>query len=128
MSTIFKTWLNWPEEGPDTEVNNEPSETQPDMVMSLNELLERARGGREVPTFNPQWDEDEDDFTPDPRTLDFVDFDTALEQNKNNIDELKEKAEGLKKKRTASSPKQQSDEGATSEAEGSQADQSASAK
>lgn len=122
MSTLFKTWLNWPEEGPDTEVNNDPSETQPDMVMSLHELLDRARGGREVPTFNPQYDEDEDDFTPDPRTLDLVDFDTALEHNKANIDELKEKAEGLKKKTKSSSPKQQSDEGATSEAEGSQAD------
>lgn len=122
MSTLFKTWLNWLEEGPDTEVNNLPSETQPDMVMSLGELLDRARGGREVPTFSPQYDEDEDDFTPDPRTLDLVDFDTALEHNKANIDELKEKAESLKKKRTASSPKQQSDEGATSEAEGSQAD------
>lgn len=122
MSTLFKTWLNWPEEGPDTEVNNDPSETQPDMVMSLHELLDRARGGREVPTFNPQYDEDEDDFTPDPRTLDLVDFDSALEQNMSNINELKEKAESLKKKPKVSSPKQQSDEGATSEAEGSQAD------
>ena len=120
--TIFNTWLNWQETGPDEEVNTLPSETQPDMVMSLHELLDRSRGGQEVPTFNTFYDEDEDDFVPDPRTLDLVDFDTALEHNKANIETLQQEAESLKKKRKASSPKQQSDEGATSEAEGSQAD------
>lgn len=123
MSTIFKTYLNWPEEGVDLEINNDPSETQPDMVMSLEDLLERSRGGQEVPTYNTFYDDDEDDFTPDPRTMDLVDFDEALDNNKANIDALKEQAESLKKKTESSSPKQQSDEGATSEGEASQADQ-----
>lgn len=114
MPTLFTTWLNHQEEGADLEINNEPSETQPDMVMSLEELLIRSRGGQEVPTYNVQYDEDEDDFTPDPRTLDLVDYDEALEQNKANIDALKEKM-----KPKASSPKQQSDEGATNEGEAS---------
>lgn len=123
MSTLFQTWLNHQEEGADLEINNDPSETQPDMVMSLEELLIRSRGGQEVPTYNVQYDEDEDDFTPDPRTLDLVDYDEALEQNKANIETLKEQM-----KPKASSPKQQSDVGAISEAEGSQADKSASDK
>lgn len=128
MSTLFQTWLNHQEEGADLEINNDPSETQPDMVMSLEELLIRSRGGQEVPTYNVQYDEDEDDFTPDPRTLDLVDYDEALEQNKANIDALKDKAESLRKKTKSSSPKQQSDAGATSEGEASQADKSASDK
>lgn len=122
MSTFFQTWLNHQEEGADLEINNEPSLTQPDMVMSLEELLIRSRGGQEVPTYNVQYDEDEDDFTPDPRTLDLVDYDEALEQNKANIDALKDKAESLKKKTLSSSPKQHSDAGATSDGEASQAD------
>lgn len=124
MSTIFKTWLNWPEEGAEMEVNTLPSETQPDMVMTLEEMLIRSRNGQEIVQFNGFYDDDEDDFTPDPRTLDLVDFDQALDDNKNRIDTLKQQVETVKeKKRKASSPKQQSDEGATSEAEGSQADE-----
>lgn len=124
MSTIFRTYLNWPEEGPDMEVNTEPSMTQPDMVMSLEDLLNRSRNGQEVPTYNGIYDDDEESFTPDARTLDFVDFDEMLEKNKSNIDTLKtsldvQKAESLKKKSKTSVPKQQSDEGATDEGEAS---------
>ena len=82
MSTIFQTWLNWQEEGPDTEVNTLPSETQPDMVMTLEEMLVRSRNGQEVVQFNTHYDEDDDDFTPDPRTLTWLTMTTSLNKTR----------------------------------------------
>lgn len=105
MSTIFKTWLNHREEEADVEINTMESETQPDMVIGLQDLLDRHTQGREVPLHSVHYDED-DEYIPDPRTLDLVDYDEALQQNKANIESLKQNL----------SLKQQS------EAEGSQAE------
>lgn len=89
MSTIFKTWLNHREEEADVEINTLQSETQPDMVIGLQELLDRHTQGREVPLHSVHYDEDEE-YIPDPRTLDLVDYDEALQQNKANIESLKQ--------------------------------------
>lgn len=43
--TPFKTFLNYPAFGHRGESNHLPSETQPDMTMSLQELLNRHTRG-----------------------------------------------------------------------------------
>lgn len=47
------------------EINNEPSETVPDMTMSLSEILKRYTRGGEVATFTPVY-QNHDDFDENP--------------------------------------------------------------
>lgn len=88
--TVHKTWLNWQEEGPNTEKNTLPSETQPDMAMSLQDLLERHVRGLDVPYFEGQYQNEEDDFIPEPGTLDMVDFLMLARQNEQKIAEMQQ--------------------------------------
>lgn len=76
MSYLFTTWLNFREEERTEEVNNLPSETQPDEVLTVREMLERhVRGlpvsGSEQGVYLPE----EVGFIPDYRTLDLTEID-----------------------------------------------------
>jgi len=73
--TLFKTWVNFKEEDPQGEVNNSPSMTQPDEVMTIKEMLIRhVQGlpveGHEQGVYLP----DEVGFIPDIRTLDLTEI------------------------------------------------------
>lgn len=76
MSYLFNTWLNFREEERTEEVNTLPSETQPDEVLTVREMLERhVRGlpvsGSEQGVYLPE----EVGFIPDYRTLDLTEID-----------------------------------------------------
>lgn len=103
MNPLIQTFMTYKEVGPETEVNNLPSETQPDMTLSLQELLERHVRGLDVPTFEGSFEE-EGDFLPDPKTLDLADIARMREENAEKIKNLSEE---VKKPR-----KQQGDAGA----------------
>lgn len=81
MSYIFNTWLNFREEEREEEVNNLPSETQPDEVLTVREMLERhVRGlpvsGSEQGVYLPE----EVGYIPDYRTLDLTEIDEYRQQ------------------------------------------------
>lgn len=76
MSYLFNTWLNFREEERTEEFNTLPSETQPDEVLTVREMLERhVRGlpvsGSEQGVYLPE----EVGFIPDFRTLDLTEID-----------------------------------------------------
>lgn len=82
MSTPFNTWINYAEEVREEEVNTLPSETQPDEVLTIREMLERhVRGlpmhGNEQGVYLPE----EVGFIPDYRTLDL----TEIDEYRNNF-------------------------------------------
>lgn len=82
MSTPFNTWINFKEEVREEEVNTLPSETQPDEVLTIREMLERhVRGlpmhGNEQGVYLPE----EVGFIPDYRTLDL----TEIDEYRNNF-------------------------------------------
>lgn len=116
MATQFKTWLNHREEGPDTETNTLPSETQPDMTLSLKDLLERHVRGLEVPQFQGQYEDESDDYMPSQNELDPIEWQELRDQNARKIKDLESE---VKEKLTRKPiPKQPSDEGAPKPAEG----------
>lgn len=74
MATLFRTWLNYREIGPDLEKNTLPSETEPDMTLSLRELLDRYAKGLPVTIregIYTDTEEDDSDFDH----LDIADID-----------------------------------------------------
>lgn len=76
MSYLFNTWLNFREEERTEEFNTLPSETQPDEVLTVREMLERhVRGlpvsGSEQGVYLPE----EVGYIPDYRTLDLTEID-----------------------------------------------------
>jgi hypothetical protein len=76
MSYLFNTWLNFREEERQEEINTLPSETQPDEVLTVREMLERhVRGlpisGNEQGVYLPE----EVGYIPDYRTLDLTEID-----------------------------------------------------
>lgn len=76
MSYLFNTWLNFREEEREEEINTLPSETQPDEVLTVREMLERhVRGlpvsGSEQGVYLPE----EVGYIPDYRTLDLTEID-----------------------------------------------------
>lgn len=78
------------------ESNSGVSQTQPDMTMSLSELLRRHSQGREIPTFEATYEGE--DFFPDPRTLDLADVHEMATRNAEHIQGLQS---SLKAKRGA---------------------------
>lgn len=73
MNYTITTWLNHQETGAQEELNNLPSETQPDMTMSLEQLLIRHTKGQDIPIFQPSYQED-DQYIPNPKSLDLTDI------------------------------------------------------
>ncbi len=62
--------------------------TQPDMTLSLADLLERHTRGADIPMFEGSYQNEEDEFIPDPRALDMVDFIRLAEINQAKIDQM----------------------------------------
>ena len=74
--TLFNTWVNFKEESREEEINTLPSETQPDEVLTVREMLERhVRGlpisGNEQGVYLPT----EVGYIPDYRSLDLTEID-----------------------------------------------------
>lgn len=75
MATKLTNWLNYAETGPELEINTEPSQTQPDEVLSIKEMLTRhvrglpVDGGKEG-VYYPE----EMGYIPDLRTLDLTEI------------------------------------------------------
>lgn len=84
MNHTITTWLNHQETGPQEEINNLPSQTQPDMTMSLEQLLVRHTRGQEVPTFEAIYMGDEEYF-PNPKALDLTDIQQMKENTADYI-------------------------------------------
>lgn len=89
MNPLIQTGMTYRETGPQLEKNDLPSETQPDMTMSLQELLERHVRGLDVPQFPGNFEE-EGEYIPDPRSLDLSDIARMKEENAQKIKDLKE--------------------------------------
>lgn len=73
--TIHRTFLNYREEGPQGEKNNLPSETQPNEVLSIKEML--ANHVRGIPQHSGSGGQghyypEEYGYIPDPRELDLT--------------------------------------------------------
>lgn len=75
------------------EINDEPSMTQPDQSMSMQEILRRYASGIPMDSIAkiPIYDGDEDEM-PDPRTLDLADIEAIKAANQADISILQEKA------------------------------------
>lgn len=72
------------------EANSGKSQTVPDQVMSIKELLKRHQSGLIVHQYQPIYDED--GYMPDPRSMDLTDVDDLKRKNNEIIRETKEKA------------------------------------
>lgn len=76
------------------EINTQVSQTIPDQAMSIKEILERYARGLPIEQFKPNYDDDgvtEDDYLPDPRTLDLAERQEFAEQYRQEIYELSQK-------------------------------------
>lgn len=108
MSTLFNTWVNFREEERTEEINNLPSETQPDEVLTVREMLERhVRGlpvsGSEQGVYLPE----EVGFIPDYRTLDL----TEIEEYRNSYGEAIERLNNPEPAQAASANTESSEVG-----------------
>lgn len=117
VNTIHRTWLNYCEQPPQEEIVDPLSMTQPDMVMSLEELLLRHTRGEDVPIYEGFYDsdlteDDEDIHLPNPKALDMAEIDDMIDYTKTRIKDLEKEAKR---------PKQQRAPAQDSEAEGSPA-------
>jgi len=82
--TIHRTWLNWKEQGFQAEVLSDEDMTEPDMTLSLHELLVRHTQGREIP-INGGVHTDEEDDLPDTTGWDMVDIQDHARANMEHI-------------------------------------------
>lgn len=117
MSTIFATSINYREQGPGEFQTTDPSETQPDEVMSVRDMLSRHVQGLPVRGVGTpgQFLPEELGYIPDPKTLDLTelhdlrdDFRARAEQVEAELQErdksdkkAKSEAEKAAKKRQA---------------------------
>lgn len=95
MKTLVKTYFNREEHPCNYEVNDLPSLTVPDQTMSIRTLLERYARGLPLDGLmnNPEYQEGEEyDDMPDPRTLDLSERQEFAEQVRQELAELKSKA------------------------------------
>lgn len=88
MRTAITTWLSHPETGPDEEREFGPSQTQPDMAMSLETLLRRHTQGKEITTYEPSWSDDTEEYFPDPESMDLVELHELRERTAQYIEHL----------------------------------------
>lgn len=89
-----------PSEG---EVNNLPSMTVPDMVLSLQELISKHTQGVPVPTFqgyyeNDQESDDDFDVMPDLNRMDMTEIEEMRDLVNANVDALKADVEDYKRR------------------------------
>lgn len=108
----FKTQFTW--DGVEMEYNDEASMTQPDMTMSLQELLEKHVRGLDVPTYAGTYQHEDDDFIPNPLTLDLADISEMQRVNAAKIEALRAELQAAQQPKEpdevdGSSPKQPGD-------------------
>lgn len=91
--TLITTWLNYPETGPDMLLTTMPSETQPDEVLSIQEMLENHVRG--IPmnmnvhgegAYYPE----EFGYIPSPNEIDIIDQQYYAELYANKVRQLEE--------------------------------------
>lgn len=105
MKTLHNTWLNYRETSRRGEINEGKSLTQPDMALTLSELLRRHSQGREVPMFPVEYD-DPDNPTPDLRGIDMADLMDMRIANAETIESIRQDLQKPKKpKKTEEKPK-----------------------
>jgi hypothetical protein len=91
MEKKFKqvnNWLNYNSEEQQYEVNKQKSLTIPDQALSIKEILNRFARGLDIEGFKPIYDDDindNDDYLPDPRTLDLAEREELKEQFQNEL-------------------------------------------
>lgn len=86
---MFKNILHYlPYKG---EVNNQPSLTVPDQTLSMREILSRHARGLPYDSFNPVYHGD-DEYIPNPATLDLVDRQEMAEEISNRVAKIKQTA------------------------------------
>lgn len=85
------------------EVNLKPSQTVPDEVLSLNELLHRYARGQSVQVLQPVWNGDEEEFPDLDRMTAQERLDYARELQENII-ELKQQQENESKEPSEAEP------------------------
>lgn len=108
----FVTQFTWAENGPDLEVNEEASMTEPDMTLTLQELLEKHTRGLEVPTYSGSYQDESDDFIPDPLSLDLADISAMQAANAAYIADLQSALASQEAEiKAAKQPKKESAEG-----------------
>lgn len=95
MATRFRTWLNYKEVEPQMEVNEGESMTQPDMTLSIRELLDRYARGLPVTLREDGYFEEEDFSEFD--NLDISDIDNLKEANQENVNRLTKEFEEMQK-------------------------------
>lgn len=71
------------------ETNYQPSETIPDHNMTMREIVSRYTRGLPVNTKVPIWD-GEDEFRPDPRSLDLTEIAELKQQAAETIQKYRE--------------------------------------
>lgn len=101
MRRVFHQFNYVPQEG---EVNTLPSETVPDMSMSVNEILTRFAQGRPLSVSN-NLHYTGDDYTPDVRTMDLVELEEMRRANAERINELNKKLEEVDKEKRSKKEK-----------------------
>lgn len=101
MRRVFHQFNYVPQKG---EVNTLPSETVPDMSMSVNEILTRFAQGRPLSVSN-NLHYTGDEYTPDVRTMDLVELEEMRRANAERINELNNKLEEVDKEKKSKKEK-----------------------
>lgn len=83
-----KNSLNYEYTEQQGEVNTLPSMTIPDQTLSIRSIVDRYTRGLPITGFTPVY-EGEDNYIPDPKTLDLVDRHEMAEQIKAEVESLK---------------------------------------
>lgn len=88
---MFRTIINYePYKG---EINNQPDMTIPDQTMSIRTILSRYAHGFKPESIGEPVYHGEDEYIPDPRTLDLVDRQEMHQNISNRVAELMQKAQ-----------------------------------
>lgn len=80
------------------QINNSPSETVPDQTMSIREILVRYARGLPITGGKPHY-YDEEQYTPDIKTMDLADLQELHETTRQEVQNLRSQLDDLSKKK-----------------------------
>jgi len=102
----IKTYLNRDTFPKNYKLFTMPSETVPDQTLSIREILNRYARGIPMDVKTPIWDEnaDENEYMPDPRTLDLAERQEFAESAKQELDQVKQKIAEKRQKKAIIEP------------------------
>lgn len=103
MATPFTTSINYRETPPEFEKVDPRSQTQPDMTLSLRELLDRYAKGLPVTLRDDGYFEEEDYSEFDG--MDIADIDEMKARNKDHIESLESEFEKIQKAKSEAKQK-----------------------